>query len=372
VNLVTVIPVTEEQRPAYLVGFQVDMSAADAEVAARQRDGRYLGNYQTLGLPRSLVPRDAPYAASAALSAALGAAPGAATHEALNALLLDGSADFVHVLSLKGAILYASARVTATLGYAPAELIGRNVTSFCHPSDAPPLLRELKDASARGAPRLALLCRLRAKEGPWVWIESAGRVAPESGKGRRAVLLVGRRVRQAPALTWAAAARAGVLKKAAAQFSCSLTSGGVVVSLGMDDAPLRALLGTPRTELLGSSLLERIAPGGASLLHAALVSGTPQCVPVEARHAGGHTVRLEVVLVGDAGLAIVRAPALASLADASVTHQPGDLVLPEMEASENAPGWQLSLAQACADASVGVPQADGEVDSPTQRKRRRE
>lgn len=106
------------------------------------------------------------------------------------------------------------------LGYDAQELIGKSIADLCHPADVVPVMRELKDASSvpiyqvsHSPPRLSyshdfpdlqqpppparptsLLFRALHKDGHYVWIISRGRLHVEPGKGRKAVVLVGRRL----------------------------------------------------------------------------------------------------------------------------------------------------------------------------------
>jgi PAS domain S-box-containing protein len=72
-----------------------------------------------------------------------------------------------------GVIEYASPAAQGW-GYAPHELIGRNVAEFCHPDERARLLQD-RDTVARGegfaAPRLPL--RVRTADGDWRWAEGS-------------------------------------------------------------------------------------------------------------------------------------------------------------------------------------------------------
>lgn len=148
--------------------------------------------------------------------------------------------DFIYVVSLKGSLLYVAPAVTRVLGHNPADLVGKSIADLCHPADVVPLMRELKDASSGGShampahhaqaqgpaalpghaplfmlptPHCAsapppkpvhLLFRAQCKRGTgYVWLEARGRLHVEQGKGRKAIVLVGRRV-DVPKLTWGA------------------------------------------------------------------------------------------------------------------------------------------------------------------------
>ncbi|KAJ7432836.1 hypothetical protein B0H11DRAFT_2297156 [Mycena galericulata] len=139
-----------------------------------------------------------------------GLPPDPASH-ALHCLLLQELPDFVHVLSLKGAFLYVAPAVTRVLGWAPAELVGRALADVCFKRDVVAVGRALKEASlpieglrtdesGKGSTvppadtlrPVDLVFRALTKSGAWVWVECRGRLHVEPGKGRKAIVLVGR------------------------------------------------------------------------------------------------------------------------------------------------------------------------------------
>lgn len=147
--------------------------------------------------------------------------------------------------------MYVSPSIRHALGHDPADLVGRSVSEMCHPADRVPLERELKDAGVAQAGTVRLLYRMRvgphfASSSPgattsfaspstsafastassfasgstmvspafasssaspaypsifapsapeYVWIEAAGRLHLEAGKGRKAIIMCARRVR---------------------------------------------------------------------------------------------------------------------------------------------------------------------------------
>ncbi|KAJ7217654.1 hypothetical protein B0H12DRAFT_1329394 [Mycena haematopus] len=189
-----------------------------------------------LSSPRFLKSCGIPHppAPHAHAGAVTGLPPDPSSH-ALHALLLEQLPDFVHVLSLKGAFLYVAPAVTRVLGWTPAELVGRAIADLCFSRDVVSVGRALKEASLpvegvriqqegdkegpsieqhkhepsrrqpyRGTRRPAgadpaealravdLVFRARTKQGAWVWVECRGRLHVEPGKGRKAIVLIGR------------------------------------------------------------------------------------------------------------------------------------------------------------------------------------
>ncbi|PPR05724.1 hypothetical protein CVT26_008911 [Gymnopilus dilepis] len=151
---------------------------------------------------------------------------GGANH-LLHLFLLEVNPDFYHVLSLSGSLLYVAPSVRRVLGYDSEEMVGKSIADYVHPDDVAPLMRELKESSATGVmslysvassnysldpsvgnktfstankpssfwpePRpIDLLYRAKTKMGRYVWVQCRGRLHMERGKGRKAIILVGR------------------------------------------------------------------------------------------------------------------------------------------------------------------------------------
>lgn len=168
--------------------------------------------------------------------------------------------DFIHVLSLKGLFQYVSPSVRRVLEYEPEDLLNKNIADICHPSDIVPLMRELKDSthvSTDGQPskNVALVFRIRRKYSGYVWIECAGRLHVEPGKGRKAVILSGR-ARSVPTLPWDSISKHGGL--AENEVWVKMSYQGLI--LHVTDAA-NSLLGLGADDLLGQSLYSFL-PGG--------------------------------------------------------------------------------------------------------------
>lgn len=106
-------------------------------------------------------------------------------------MLLENTDDVVHVLSLKGLFLYLSPSSKRVLEYDAADLVGNSLSSVCHPSDIVPVTRELKDATAGN--QVNIVFRIRRKQSGYTWFESHGSLFVEQGKGRKCIILVGRK-----------------------------------------------------------------------------------------------------------------------------------------------------------------------------------
>lgn len=106
-------------------------------------------------------------------------------------MLLENADDVVHVLSLKGLFLYLSPSCKRILEYDATELVGNSLSTICHPSDIVPVTRELKDTTA-GNP-VNIVFRIARKHSGYTWFESHGSLFVEQGKGRKCIILIGRK-----------------------------------------------------------------------------------------------------------------------------------------------------------------------------------
>lgn len=90
-------------------------------------------------------------------------------------LLAENSADIV-LLSEDDRIVWVSPSVTATLGWAPEDWLGRDRAEFVHPDDVPTMLSEASRLEP-GLPERRRR-RVRARDGSYHWVDVAVRVDP--------------------------------------------------------------------------------------------------------------------------------------------------------------------------------------------------
>ncbi|CAE6510944.1 unnamed protein product [Rhizoctonia solani] len=270
INLVSIIPITwDSDDIRYHVGFQVDLVDQPHAILQTMRDGSYIVNYSLQSHPQPALShgRDRLGALNPELrqiianTMSTGGFSGGEEHERqdLNMMLLENSDDFIHVLSLKGSFLYVSPSVRHILEYEPEELIGKSISDVTHPSDIVPVMRELKESSTvvqGGGPgtgtvqkTVDLLLRVRRKTSGYVWIESQGRLHVEPGKGRKAIILSGRK-KEVPRLQWSSIARAGGLGDKEFWVQISVDGLILVVSSGVQD-----IMGYTTDEFVGTNLI---------------------------------------------------------------------------------------------------------------------
>ncbi|CVK86329.1 hypothetical protein LB506_005272 [Fusarium annulatum] len=205
-NLLTMIPIpwdTDEIR--YFIGFQIDLVECPDAIASNQDLGGVKVNYkhsdigqyiwtppqsshwepdngQTLGVDdvSTLLQQFSPKGLTSDWH-----------KQSWDKMLLENTDDVVHVLSLKGLFLYLSPSCKKVLEYEAADLVGNSLSTVCHPSDIVPVTRELKDTTT-GNP-VNIVFRIRRKHSGYTWFESHGSLFVEQGKGRKCIILVGRK-----------------------------------------------------------------------------------------------------------------------------------------------------------------------------------
>lgn len=322
-NLVSIIPISGDDSDEihFHVGFQVDLVHQPHAILQTMRDGSYLVNYSTLAPTSRLQPNRLPIAHSSAdpfgalsnpqrslLSRMRTETRPIATEEEdqyiseFNSLLVencDGEhrpkhsfqvlcltcsavPDFIHVFSVKGILQYASPALLRELGYDAEDIIGKSISEIAHPQDLTPVLRQLKEASSipdsgkapmRSTLRtVQLLFRVKRKNSTMMWLESSGRLHIEAGKTRKSIIFSGR-MRDLSNLSWDVVERAGGLAQSsssgAGEFWAKIsTSTKLFVAC---DPHVKQLLGRDREELIGTSLLDVIAPAAAKTLEESLL-----------------------------------------------------------------------------------------------------
>jgi two-component system CheB/CheR fusion protein len=87
-------------------------------------------------------------------------------------LLIENTSDLVTILGPDGVVRYHSPSSERVLGYAPDELINRNIFDFIHSEDLPRVLAKFNSGAAKpGATSPPIELRFRAKDGSWPTLE---------------------------------------------------------------------------------------------------------------------------------------------------------------------------------------------------------
>ena len=90
-------------------------------------------------------------------------------------LLAENATDMISSHSLDGAFTYASSAARTLLGFEPEELVGHSAYDVMHPDDAP-RIRRLHEQLLAGGDRRRANCRVRHRDGRWVWVEIVARM----------------------------------------------------------------------------------------------------------------------------------------------------------------------------------------------------
>ncbi|KAI0503322.1 PAS domain-containing protein [Xylaria bambusicola] len=207
-NLLTMIPIPWDNETdfRYIIGFQIDLVECPDAIASSQGYGTMKIDYkQGEGMTQYIwnPPPSSQWEpengqtlgvddVSTLLQQYNPKGTGSDWHkQSWDKMLLENADDVVHVLSLKGLFLYLSPSSKRVLEYDAVELVGTSISSICHPSDIVPLTRELKDTTS-GNP-VNIVFRIRRKQSGYTWFESHGSLFVEQGKGRKCIILIGRK-----------------------------------------------------------------------------------------------------------------------------------------------------------------------------------
>lgn len=205
-NLLTMIPIPWDTKDIrYFIGFQIDLVECPDAIAGKEKQGSFPVNYKHSDIGQYIwtPPQSSQWDPESGQTLGLDDVstllqqfkPGAALSDwhkqSWDKMLLENTDDVVHVLSLKGLFLYLSPSCKKILEYDPNELVGNPISSICHPSDIVPITRELKDTAVEKY--VNIVFRIRRKQSGYTWFESHGSLFVEQGKGRKCIILVGRK-----------------------------------------------------------------------------------------------------------------------------------------------------------------------------------
>ncbi|RAH70995.1 GATA transcription factor LreA [Aspergillus aculeatinus CBS 121060] len=307
VNLVTMIPI-RWGGPDYrfYVGFQVDLVEQPDAVTRRNPNGTYMINYQRSQLPNYVVPSPemyrvnpelitmwAPEQVSTILDSLNGSMP--IYRELLDRVLVENTDDVIHVLSFEGEFLYLSPSCPKVLEYDAVELVGKGLSTVCHPSDIGPVIRELR-ACITPEP-VSVAYRIRKKHSGYVWFESHGSWHI-TDRGRQYMVLVGR-PRAVYSLDHVAVVGRGGL--AENDLWAKLSMSGIVLYVSSKTRPV---LGRLPEDLIGKSIQDLMGadtrPQALQALEAAR-GGQQVSFNHKIRHRKGHMLQVQTTLLpGDA------------------------------------------------------------------------
>ncbi|KAF6819656.1 white collar 1 [Colletotrichum plurivorum] len=206
-NLLTMIPIPwdDPNEVRFFVGFQIDLVECPDAIAQGQDTGGVKVNYKHSDIGQYIWTPPTVNPVEPENGQTLGVDDVSTLLQQFNPkgvvsdwhkqswdkMLLENTDDVVHVLSLKGLFLYLSPSSKRVLEYDATELVGNSLSTVCHPSDIVPVTRELKDATTGNT--VNIVFRIRRKQSGYTWFESHGSLFFEHGKGRKCIILVGRK-----------------------------------------------------------------------------------------------------------------------------------------------------------------------------------
>ncbi|KAL4924675.1 GATA transcription factor LreA [Aspergillus undulatus] len=254
-NLVTMVAVRWESKD-YYVGFQVDLVEKPDAVTKRNPDGSYMIDYHRSQLPPYVAPspvmfqNDQPEAtkfSSAQVSVILDSLmrnqPVARHH--LQHMLVENTDDVIFVLSYEGEFLYLSPSCRRVLEYRSGDLLGKTLSTICHPSDIGAVTRDLRSCTS-GDP-ISVIYRLRRKKSGYTWFENHGGWHITE-RGRQFMVLVGRIISIYSPTQLASLERGGLAEK---NLWAKLSLSGIILFMSSKS---RAILGRSSDDLMGKNI----------------------------------------------------------------------------------------------------------------------
>lgn len=102
--------------------------------------------------------------------------------------LIEGASDIIAVIDQNGMIRYASPSVTRILGYETSEVMDTPVLDLMHPDDVTFLEKMMSKVFKKEHIQPVTDCRIRAKDGSWIFLEVSGRLSDDFDQGPRIIV----------------------------------------------------------------------------------------------------------------------------------------------------------------------------------------
>ncbi|KAL2862946.1 GATA transcription factor LreA [Aspergillus lucknowensis] len=260
-NLVTMIPVRWDSKDyRYFVGFQVDLVEKPDAVRRRNPDGTYMIDYHRNQLPSYVAPSPEAYQddsdpatqidpreVSGILDRLDGGHPVAKSH--LLHALVENTDDIIFVLSFEGEFLYLSPACRTVLEYKSSDLLGKTLSTVCHPSDIGPVTRDLRGCTSGQS--ISVIYRIRRKHTGYAWFENHG-AWHISGRGRQFMVLVGRII---PLYSLSQVTKTEQDESAGDSLWAKLSLSGIILFMSSKS---RAVLGRAPEDLVGKRIQDLI------------------------------------------------------------------------------------------------------------------
>ncbi|PLB51722.1 hypothetical protein P170DRAFT_351251 [Aspergillus steynii IBT 23096] len=299
-NLITMIPIRWNSSDyRFYVGFQVDLVEKPDAVTRRNPNGTYMINYQRTQLPNYVVPASEIFRTNPELGVMFGpeevstVLDGVQTGDPnlmmyLERVLVENTDDVIHVLSFESEFLYLSASCRKILEYEPSELVGKTLSTVCHPSDIGPVVRDMRACTTTEP--ISMVYRIRRKQGGYVWFECHG--SWHIADRRRQFMVLTGRVRPIYCLDQVAKLGRGGL--AENDIWAKLSNSGIILFMS---SRARAVLGRTPDTLIGKSLQDLIDVRGEAQRALGLSrNGQQTTFAHKIRHRKGHMLPVHTTL----------------------------------------------------------------------------
>lgn len=237
---------------------------------------------------------------------AVGVPGSGVSRQYLDRILVENADDVIHVLSFNGEFLYLSPSCRKILEYDPIELVGKTLSTICHPSDIGPVIRDMR-ASTTPAP-LSVVYRIRQKYQGYMWFESHGAWHIDPQQGRRYLVMTGR---PRPVYSLDQIARLGSSAALAENDVWAKVSlSGVILFVTSKSKPV---LGRAPEDLIGKGIQELMEPDDPHAITDALEAAAneqgkrdkpnnPPSFRHQMRHKKGHALSAHTTLYAGDGV----------------------------------------------------------------------
>jgi pre-rRNA-processing protein SRD1 len=222
----------------------------------------------------------------------------------LDRILVENTDDVIHVLSFNCEFLYVSPSCKRILEYDPVELVGKTLSTICHPSDIGPVIRDLRGSTTPTT--VSVVYRIRQKYKGYIWFESHGAWHIDPTQGRKYMVMTGR---PRPVYSLDQVVQLGS-KAALAENDiwAKVSLSGVILFV---TSKVKPVLGRSADDLIGKSLHELMEPDNdpnaiTDALDAAAngqghddginTPGEPPSFPHQMRHKKGHSLSAHTTL----------------------------------------------------------------------------
>ncbi len=195
INLVSMIPVDLENGIKYIVGFQVNLIDQPMSIMNKMRNGTYIINYslgkKTTCQMKEIEQDDTPSLQSPSglefLTEMTGKPQLDMAKQDFYKNILNNTNIFC--ISMRGVFLYSSHSCCKLFEYQEKDLVGKNMSDFCHQGDWVSVSRDLKAIPNQQPTDLQFVVRFKRNQSGYFWVALKGKMMVlEKPKGKRFII----------------------------------------------------------------------------------------------------------------------------------------------------------------------------------------